>query len=376
MSQDGGGRALDEANIGESGRGTNTPAKNPVPEDHPNREPYSVPAWMDGEFHDVRTLGLGRTDEPMFQDVSGVPTSVDVKQPTISPDKPDLRLVPDSVSIGDVGADDDLGTPEFLKPRTPATPIGSDSAPVGGSSDRQPVIDEFGHPDFPPLRPSTLARPSISWSGTPEKSRPHQNIKGRLTNRLTAIRAGATQLGHFQLPGAGRERSHNTGEDRNKLITGRRLIGVTAVLAAGTALVLVGQKVGIDINPFDGDGIDLSFWNNHDATPDITPTPRGGSSNANGEALGGRSGSGDSRLNDLTPSQLNDLTPEQLDSFQNMTEQQVEAIQSPEFARLAARSDKLEEFVRNVQPNWSSARVNEQARRLLMDELERASRAS
>lgn len=100
---------------------------------------------------------------------------------------------------------------------------------------------------------------------------------------------------------------------------------------------------------------------------------RGGNNHVVGEAMGRRSGSNLHRLQELTPGQTRHLSTEQLNDLQNMTQQQVEALKTPEFARLVARSEKLNQFVRDIHPNWPNARVNEQAQRLLIDELERAS---
>ncbi len=100
---------------------------------------------------------------------------------------------------------------------------------------------------------------------------------------------------------------------------------------------------------------------------------RGGNNHVVGEAMSRRSGSNLHRLQELTPGQTRHLSTEQLNDLQNMTQQQVEALKTPEFARLVARSEKLNQFVRDIHPNWPNARVNEQAQRLLIDELERAS---
>jgi hypothetical protein len=79
---------------------------------------------------------------------------------------------------------------------------------------------------------------------------------------------------------------------------------------------------------------------------------RGGNNHVVGEAMGRRSGTVMDKLSELTP-------------------KQIRALDSPEFARLTARGEKLHQFVRELRPNWSDAKVDQAANRLLADELNR-----
>ncbi len=79
---------------------------------------------------------------------------------------------------------------------------------------------------------------------------------------------------------------------------------------------------------------------------------RGGNNNVVGEAMSRRSGTVMDKLSELTP-------------------RQIRALDSPEFARLATRGEKLHQFVRELHPNWSDAKVDRMSNRLLADELNR-----
>lgn len=67
--------------------------------------------------------------------------------------------------------------------------------------------------------------------------------------------------------GTARDRKSEDSE-KNQRRGLRRVVGAAAVIAAGAAVYWAGSKVGIDINPLDGDGLDLNPFNNGDQVVD------------------------------------------------------------------------------------------------------------
>lgn len=121
--------------------------------------------------------------------------------------------------------------------------------------------------DLPVLQEDESDRLPVPFTGTSNEievseaaaeSEPDANLPARLRNRWNDLMSRAGMLLQGDVRGAlgGRE----------KLLNKKRMIGAAAVIGAGI-LFLANNKYnwGIDVNPLDGDGLDLNPLNNNDS---------------------------------------------------------------------------------------------------------------